>query len=36
MLTRDADNFVSLPGRVATAHEVGADLFISLHADTLS
>ncbi|WP_415403165.1 N-acetylmuramoyl-L-alanine amidase [Tateyamaria sp. SN3-11] len=36
VLTRDADVFVSLPGRVALAHQVGADAFISLHADALS
>ncbi|MBV2361007.1 N-acetylmuramoyl-L-alanine amidase [Thalassococcus sp. CAU 1522] len=35
-LTRDADAFVSLEGRVAAAHEAGADLFVSLHADALA
>ena len=35
-LTRNDDSFVSLPARVSLAHEVGADLFISLHADALS
>ena len=35
-LTRDADIFVSLEARVAQAHEVGADVFVSLHADALS
>lgn len=35
-MTRDRDMFVSLPGRVALAHQVQADLFISLHADALS
>ncbi|WP_299145629.1 N-acetylmuramoyl-L-alanine amidase [uncultured Tateyamaria sp.] len=35
-LTRDRDVFVSLPGRVALAHQVGADAFVSLHADALS
>ncbi|MDZ7710956.1 MAG: N-acetylmuramoyl-L-alanine amidase [Roseovarius sp.] len=35
-LTRDADIFVSLEGRVALAHEVGADVFVSLHADALT
>ncbi|MEQ9257901.1 MAG: N-acetylmuramoyl-L-alanine amidase [Roseovarius sp.] len=35
-LTREADEFVSLERRVAIAHELGADLFISLHADALS
>ncbi|NBR88572.1 MAG: N-acetylmuramoyl-L-alanine amidase [Rhodobacteraceae bacterium] len=36
VLTRDEDVFVSLEGRVAIAHEVRADLFLSLHADALS
>ena len=36
VLTRDEDEFVSLVGRVAIAHEVRADLFLSLHADALS
>ena len=36
ILTRDRDEFVSLTGRVALAHQVGADAFISLHADALS
>ncbi|MHA6324130.1 N-acetylmuramoyl-L-alanine amidase [Roseivivax sp. CAU 1753] len=35
-LTRDADVFVSLEARVAAAHDAGADLFISLHADALA
>lgn len=35
-MTRDRDMFVSLPGRVALAHHVQADLFVSLHADALS
>ncbi|KUF11608.1 N-acetylmuramoyl-L-alanine amidase [Pseudoponticoccus marisrubri] len=35
VLTRDSDTFVSLEGRVALAHDAGADLFISLHADAL-
>ena len=34
-LTRDDDEFVSLPGRISRARELGADLFISLHADAL-
>ncbi|MHA7866431.1 MAG: N-acetylmuramoyl-L-alanine amidase [Salipiger thiooxidans] len=34
-LTRDADVFVSLEGRVALAHEARADLFLSLHADAI-
>lgn len=36
MMTRTGDEFVSLEGRVAKAHEAGADLFISLHADALA
>lgn len=36
VLTRDADVFVALERRVAIAHQVEADLFISLHADSLS
>lgn len=36
VLTRDEDRFVSLEGRIALAHQVGADVFISLHADSLS
>ncbi|MEM8578968.1 MAG: N-acetylmuramoyl-L-alanine amidase [Pseudomonadota bacterium] len=36
VLTREADIFVSLPGRVSLAHQAGADLFVSLHADALS
>ncbi len=36
VLTRDSDRFVSLERRVAIAHRVGADLFMSLHADALS
>ncbi|WP_366141253.1 N-acetylmuramoyl-L-alanine amidase [uncultured Tateyamaria sp.] len=36
VLTRDTDSFVSLTGRVALAHQVGADAFVSLHADALS
>nr|WP_245224002.1 N-acetylmuramoyl-L-alanine amidase [Rhizobium halophytocola] len=35
-LTRKDDEFVSLSGRVAIAREHDADLFISIHADTLS
>lgn len=35
-LTRQADAFVSLEARVALAHDVGADLFVSLHADAIS
>ncbi|MDW4497667.1 N-acetylmuramoyl-L-alanine amidase [Sulfitobacter sp. D35] len=36
VLTREADEFISLESRVAVAHRSGADLFISLHADSLS
>lgn len=36
ILTRDEDMFVSLERRVALAHEAGADIFISLHADVLT
>lgn len=36
VLTRDRDVFVSLQARVSMAHQVGADLFVSLHADALS
>lgn len=36
ILTRETDVFVSLTGRVALAHQVGADAFVSLHADSLS
>lgn len=35
-LTRNDDYFVSLERRIALAHLAGADLFISLHADSLS
>lgn len=35
-LTREGDEFVSLEGRVAQAHRVGAEVFLSLHADALS
>lgn len=34
-LTREADSFVSLDSRVRIAHEAGADVFLSLHADAL-
>lgn len=36
VLTRDDDYFVALETRVAIAHQSGGDLFISLHADSLS
>lgn len=35
VMTRNEDIFVSLEARVATAHAVGADIFVSLHADTV-
>ncbi|QGY00371.1 N-acetylmuramoyl-L-alanine amidase [Roseovarius faecimaris] len=35
-MTRHDDSFVSLERRVALAHQAGADLFLSLHADALS
>ncbi|MDR9483954.1 MAG: N-acetylmuramoyl-L-alanine amidase [Sediminimonas sp.] len=35
LMTRSDDRFVALERRVALAHEMQADLFISLHADTL-
>jgi len=36
VLTREDDRFVSLERRVAIAHQTGADVFLSLHADALS
>jgi N-acetylmuramoyl-L-alanine amidase len=35
-LTREADVFVPLQTRIALAHNAGADVFVSLHADTLA
>ncbi|MGR3623951.1 N-acetylmuramoyl-L-alanine amidase [Pseudophaeobacter sp.] len=35
-VTRDGDYFVSLERRTALAHQAGADLFISLHADSVT
>ncbi len=35
-LTRTGDHFVSLERRIALAHQAGVDLFVSLHADSLS
>lgn len=35
LMTRDADTFISLGGRVAFARKHGASLFISIHADTV-
>lgn len=34
-MTRDADVFISLDGRIRAARAAGADLFLSLHADTV-
>ncbi|MDK3072973.1 N-acetylmuramoyl-L-alanine amidase [Sedimentitalea sp. JM2-8] len=36
VLTRDTDRFVSLEQRVSIAHQMGADVFLSLHADALA
>ena len=36
VLTRDRDEFVSLPARISIAHQVNADAFVSIHADALS
>ena len=36
VLTRVDDQFVSLERRIALAHRAGAEVFISLHADSLS
>jgi N-acetylmuramoyl-L-alanine amidase len=36
VLTREDDSFVSLERRIAIAHEAGAHVFISLHADALA
>ena len=35
LLTREADEFVSLEARIRLTHEAGADAFLSLHADAL-
>lgn len=35
VLTREGDEFVSLQQRIAIAHQAGADVFLSLHADAL-
>ncbi|BAT56284.1 Cell wall hydrolase/autolysin [Nostoc sp. NIES-3756] len=34
VLTRNSDYFVSLPGRVQMAERVGADVFVSIHANS--
>ena len=36
ILTREDDYFVSLERRIALAHQAGADVFLSLHADSLA
>ncbi len=36
VMTRVDDQFVSLERRISLAHQAGADVFISLHADSLS
>lgn len=36
VMTRDDDRFISLGDRVSAARAAGADLFISIHADSLS
>lgn len=36
VLTRNDDHFVSLEQRIAIAHQAGADVFLSLHADSLA
>jgi len=35
-LTRTGDSFVSLPDRITIARQMGADVFLSIHADALS
>jgi N-acetylmuramoyl-L-alanine amidase len=35
VLTRDSDYFVSLPGRVKMAERANADLFVSIHANSV-
>lgn len=36
VLTRDGDEFLSLPQRIEVAHRAEADLFVSIHADAAS
>ena len=36
IVTRQKDSFLSLAGRVRRAHEAKADLFISIHADSIA
>jgi N-acetylmuramoyl-L-alanine amidase len=35
LLTRDSDYFVSLPGRVQMAERANADVFVSIHANSV-
>jgi N-acetylmuramoyl-L-alanine amidase len=35
-MTRDADTFVSLEGRIAAARRAGAEVFVSIHADAVA
>ncbi|WP_414576219.1 N-acetylmuramoyl-L-alanine amidase [Anabaena sp. CCY 9402-a] len=35
VMTRNSDNFVSLPGRVQMAERAGADVFVSIHANAI-
>ena len=36
IMTRDTDNFISLQGRTDMANDVGADLFVSIHANAIN
>lgn len=36
VMTREADDFVSLEARIRVARQAGADVFLSLHADALA
>jgi N-acetylmuramoyl-L-alanine amidase len=36
VLTRNSDYFVELPGRTAIANRVGADIFVSIHANAVA
>ena len=35
VLTRDRDEFLELAARITRAHNVNADLFVSVHADSI-
>jgi N-acetylmuramoyl-L-alanine amidase len=35
ILTRDSDKFIALRDRINIAHRAGADLFVSVHADSI-